>query len=348
MPLIVDAFILAEKIGDIDLPTDVAAQVSLNCHAAGVGTLEEFSQTSMATKVTTAHGKLSAIAFDASRETLGEVARCAAKFGDSPTSRVCGHIQIESIDSQMFPAFLSGTAIDGLGSLLAPRARHGWIVFQNDLVRELGALRRCPDPIWDFCIRAVRAGLPVDYSWKTRPSPNAKSRLPLLCPPRPPAKSHWLVDIIRTSTSEQSGAAHRSRVDQIATRAGILQWYDFLDESHQLSQSVEGEGDDLRGDYWHAIMHRREPDYANAKYWFRRLGNQATYEKLPSFADEVLAACPSPHAGDWRGRLLSSGKWNPLAFVDLCEACSADENSEMALAARRIQFAEMCLLIRRD
>lgn len=36
---------------------------------------------------------------------------------------------------------------------------------------------------------------------------------------------------------------------------------------------------------------------------------------------------------------------HPLAFVDLCEACAADETSYLAIAARRIQFAEMCLLM---
>ena len=32
--------------------------------------------------------------------------------------------------------------------------------------------------------------------------------------------------------------------------------------------------------------------------------------------------------------------------VDLCEACAADENSLLAIAARRIQYADMNLLMR--
>src|SRR5260221_7118370 len=59
-----------------------------------------------------------------------------------------------------------------------------------------------------------------------------------------------------------------------------------------------------------------EPDYSNAKYWFRRIGNQPTYRDLRVHADAVLAECGDPQAANWRGRLQADSKWNPLAFVD--------------------------------
>src|SRR5205085_9106705 len=65
----------------------------------------------------------------------------------------------------------------------------------------------------------------------------------------------------------------RSKVDLIALQAGILQIGDHLTPSHEHSQSIEGQGKRQAGDYWHAINHRREPDYGNAKYWFRHVGN---------------------------------------------------------------------------
>ena len=57
-----------------------------------------------------------------------------------------------------------------------------------------------------------------------------------------------------------------------ALLAGLLQMHDYLDESHSVSQNMEGTA---LGDHWHGIMHRREPDYSNAKYWYRRLGKSA-------------------------------------------------------------------------
>jgi len=45
---------------------------------------------------------------------------------------------------------------------------------------------------------------------------------------------------------------------------------DDIDRAHVIAQQNE---DDSTADYWHAIIHRREGDYSNAKYWFGRVGN---------------------------------------------------------------------------
>ncbi len=57
--------------------------------------------------------------------------------------------------------------------------------------------------------------------------------------------------------------------------AGLWLRFDVLDESHSISQQDEGDPDH---DFWHAIMHRREPDAWNSKYWWRRVGSHPVHE----------------------------------------------------------------------
>ena len=84
----------------------------------------------------------------------------------------------------------------------------------------------------------------------------------------------------------------------------------FLDESHQVSQDISTSS----GSYWHAIMHRREGDYSNAKYWFRRVADHPVYERLASSSQQLLEQDQLP------GLLpLAGGRWDPFMFGDMCE-----------------------------
>ncbi len=95
--------------------------------------------------------------------------------------------------------------------------------------------------------------------------------------------------------------------------AGLWLWHDFLDESHTMSQSI----DTTSGSYWHGIMHRREEDFSNAKYWFRKVGGHAIFPRLAELAAERAAAFED---GGASARLRGSGAWDPFHFVDLCQA----------------------------
>src|SRR5262245_18932256 len=61
-----------------------------------------------------------------------------------------------------------------------------------------------------------------------------------------------------------------------ACLAGLWLYHDFLRESHAISQEIHTPS----GSFWHGILHRREGDYDNAKYWFRRVGKHAVFGPL--------------------------------------------------------------------
>jgi hypothetical protein len=120
-----------------------------------------------------------------------------------------------------------------------------------------------------------------------------------------------------------------------ACLAGLWLYHDFLDEAHRISQSLHGRD----GSYWHGIMHRREGDFANARYWFRRTGPHPIHEAL-SLSARALA-----RTMDADGTLLScsSSAWEPAAFVDLCADACAGQNRTADLC-RQIQAREWQLL----
>ena len=111
-----------------------------------------------------------------------------------------------------------------------------------------------------------------------------------------------------------------------ACRAGLWLAFGFLDESHAISQELETP----EGSFWHAILHRREPDFANSKYWFRRVGRHPLYEELARDAAEL-------------GYLGMGMSWDPFAFVDSCQE-HGGEGGEAEETLRRVQRAEWGLL----
>jgi len=104
-----------------------------------------------------------------------------------------------------------------------------------------------------------------------------------------------------------------------AVLAGIWLYHDFLDESHKISQEIPTP----TGSYWHGIMHRREPDYDNARYWFRRVGPHPVFKKLDGEARKI---------GD-------SDAWEPFVFIDACER-AAEQGGELEQTCREIQMRE--------
>jgi hypothetical protein len=232
-----------------------------------------------------------------------------------------------------------------LAALLAPPASSASaLALHRSVFAKIGPLKALEEPVWDLIIRASSAGIPLE-GWPSVEAPSKQPvHLPKLAPPIPSPRRDWLREHLVAFDPKSAGADPKS-VGSVALRAGLFQWHDYLEESHELSQSIEGEGEGRLGDYWHAIMHRREPDDSNAKYWFRQIGKQPIWRELRLAADALLEESAVPSAAKWRTRLSPNLNWDPFAFVDLCSEARADEESELARNVRQIQLAEMSLLL---
>ena len=98
--------------------------------------------------------------------------------------------------------------------------------------------------------------------------------------------------------------------------SGLWLLHNFLDESHEISQSIHSR----EGSYWHGIMHRMEGDFWNSKYWFRKTGDHPCLINV-----------------------LGTSSWHPSDFTDQCEAHQeADEHLSPAL--QEIAVAEWSAL----
>ena len=110
-------------------------------------------------------------------------------------------------------------------------------------------------------------------------------------------------------------------------RAAALLWHDRLDASHRVSQDLE----DADGAYLHGLMHRREPDYDNAKYWFARVGPHPLTARLASAAKALGL------------RLTRNGRWDHDGYVDA--VAQAVAGTAPAAPVAELQTREFAALV---
>lgn len=91
-------------------------------------------------------------------------------------------------------------------------------------------------------------------------------------------------DLVVTAPSPHVGTVERILAEPAlaanpALCAGLWLYVDELDRSHVISQGI----DDATGSFWHGIMHRREGDFSNSHYWFRRVGAHPAMRSIPGY-----------------------------------------------------------------
>ncbi|MEP6671064.1 MAG: hypothetical protein ABJF10_18030 [Chthoniobacter sp.] len=107
-------------------------------------------------------------------------------------------------------------------------------------------------------------------------------------------------------------------------RGGLFYALDAIDEAHKIFQDCPG---DL-GSYWHGMMHRREGDFDNARYWFRRAGELTFFSGLHGAASKYSSV------------MARQSNWDPYLFTGECERARFGETEGLKdlSALQRLEF----------
>lgn len=93
--------------------------------------------------------------------------------------------------------------------------------------------------------------------------------------------------------------------------AGLWLYVDELNRSHRVSQNIATP----TGSYWHGIMHRREGDFSNSHYWFRKVGKHPAMKHIDI-------------SGGSAGAGTDVGRYDPHAFIDAVEQAVKEDDAD--------------------
>lgn len=166
--------------------------------------------------------------------------------------------------------------------------------------------------------------------------------------PGPAASSPILADsALRRAVKRLLPELGRSAEDFPCIEAGILLLHDFDAQAHNIVQGLEGAGRLQTADYWHGIMHRREPDPGNAAWWFRCVSDHPAASvlgrKLQQWLQEIGASAEVLQQA--RQLLRADHRIDSRKMIDLAGKALRDPRSITASTLRLVQYLEIVNLL---
>lgn len=245
-----------------------------------------------------------------------------------------------------------------IGSLLRSPWGPGAAMLQRDVAAGLGAYRNTEEVLWEYAVRLASRDHALDLLdedlavWEVHSEADVGTKRRTLVPVQ--ICHPFLKPYLDRSTPEALFEG-RGPVSTAASRlvlAGLYQQNDDLEASHTLCQEVDRECGLPEASYWHGIVHRREPDFSNARGWFRKAEGLGALPEIHRAAGAFLQrVLQMPEYGESREvalqflrHLQSHGTWDPLYFLDLCEACTTGGSTEAQRLLEEAQEVEFTTL----
>lgn len=237
-----------------------------------------------------------------------------------------------------------------VGSLLGVPWRSGAAMLTREAMAELGAYRSIEEATWEYVVRMATRGCELHLMeeelsvWQGDVDTTRRLLIPK-------GIRHRFLTAYLTRMDVEAlfrELSLDSLSDGHLVRGALFQKNDDLETAHEICQQIDRETGCAESSYWHGIIHRREPDFNNARGWFRKaenLGcNGALYRAVSSLLQQVIQ---QPDYGSAREialvflrHLQAQSTWDALYLVDLCERVTKGQDGDLRRFLEEIQEVE--------